>query len=143
MKIDQNIMDEFEKECALLQKDGIKNSRLRKQYEDEVHKLQQLAQKLVAQHGNTDEVARQLHDMRRAIGFKYKKAAPPLFCEYIYAATAAKYGDPLGPTYEQLRRTKTPEQIIASASTPIKDLDARLTLDGFVQWFNQQKINKI
>lgn len=42
---------------------------------------------------------------------------------------------PLGPTYEMLREKKTCKQIIESASRPIEDLDNRLTLDGFQQWY--------
>ena len=52
--------------------------------------------------------------------------------DYIYAATAAKYGDPLGPTYDMLRRTKNCREIIESASRPNENLDKRLTFDGVV-----------
>ncbi len=62
-----------------------------------------------------------------------------MFREYIYEATATKYGDPLGPTYEMLRAHKTCEQIIESASRPIEDLDDRLTLEGFLQWYMNYK----
>ena len=67
-----------------------------------------------------------------------QKVAAPLFREYIYAATAAKYGDPLGPTFDMLRQTKSCRQIIASASRPIADLDDRLTLEGFRAWYLQR-----
>ena len=43
-----------------------------------------------------------MRQMRRELGRHYKLAAPSLFREYIYAATAAKYGASLGPTYEAL-----------------------------------------
>jgi len=82
-----------------------------------------------------DQIARAMHEKRRELGRQYKEAAPPLFREYIYAATAAKYGDPLGPTYEMLSEKKTCKQIIESASRPIEDLDNRLTLEGFQQWY--------
>ena len=55
--------------------------------------------------------------------------------DYIYAATAAKYGDPLGPTYAMLRRPKTCREIIESASRPNENLDKRLTFDGFQAWY--------
>ena len=55
--------------------------------------------------------------------------------DYIYAATAAKYGDPLGPAYDMLRRTKNCREIIESASRPIENLDKRLTFDGFQAWY--------
>ena len=78
-----------------------------------------------------DQIVRAMHEKRRELGQQYKEAAPPLFREYIYEATAAKYGDPPGPTYEMLREKKTCKQIIESASRPIEDLDNRLTLEGF------------
>mgnify|MGYP000591598730 CR=1 FL=1 len=55
--------------------------------------------------------------------------------DYIYAATAAKYGDPLGPTFDMLRRMKSCREIIESASRPIENLDNRLTFDGFRAWY--------
>lgn len=74
-----------------------------------------------------EQIARVRHNRRRELGRQFKEAAPPLFREYIYAATAAKYGDPLGPTFEMLKEKKTYEQI--------DDLDNRLTLDGFLKWY--------
>ena len=55
--------------------------------------------------------------------------------DYIYAATAAKYGDTLGPTNDMLRRTKNCREIIESASRPNENLDKRLTFDGFQAWY--------
>ena len=80
-----------------------------------------------------NQIARAMHEKRRELGRQYKEAAPPLFREYIYEATAAKYGDPLGPTYEMMREKKTCEQIIESASRPIEDLD------GFKQWYMKHR----
>ena len=97
--------------------------------------LQSIPEKLKAEGYTEDQIARAMHEKRRELGQQYKEVAPPLFREYIYAATAAKYGDPLGPTYEMLREKKTCKQIIESASRPIEDLDNRLTLDGFQQWY--------
>lgn len=58
---------------------------------------------------------------------KNEWAAPPLFRKNIDAATAEKYGDPPGPTYEALRKTKSGRQIIESVSRPIEYPDDRLT----------------
>ena len=85
------------------------------------------------------EIAYTLHNKRREIGKVYKEAAPPLLQEYIYVATANKYGDPLGPTFEQLAERKTYAEIIESSSRPIEDLDNRLTVDGFVEWYRKKK----
>lgn len=130
-------MTEFEQEVALIRKMGLKESPLRQEYEQRVAALHQLGNRLLASGKTEEQTARILHAERRELGRQYKQASPPLFREYIYAATAAKYGDPLGPTYEQLRRTKTCAQIISSASRPIENLDNRLTLDGFEQWYQE------
>lgn len=44
-------------------------------------------------------------------------------------------GDPLGPTFDMLRRMKSCREIIESASRPIENLDNRLTFDGFRAWY--------
>lgn len=74
-----------------------------------------------------------MHSKRRELGRQFKEAAPPLFREYIYTATAAKYGDALGPTFEMLREKKTFEQIIESASRPIENL-----YRGLLEWKNER-----
>lgn len=128
---------EFQRELTLLQQDGLKTNPMRLAYEEKVRGLQALKEELLAQGCPTEELAHRLHTQRRELGRLYKEMAPPLFRAYIYYATAQKYGDPLGPDYEQLRKGKTPEEIIASATRPIADLDQRLTLDGFIRWFEQ------
>ena len=132
-------MTEFEKEIALIEKMGLKTSPLRVDYETKVHDLRSVPEKLKVEGFSEEQIARAMHDKRRELGRQYKEAAPPLFREYIYEATAAKYGDPLGPTYEMLREKKTCRQIIESASRSIEDLDNRLTLDGFQQWYKTYK----
>ena len=135
-------MTEFEKEIALIEKMGLKTSPLRLEYENKVCQLRSLPEKLQAEGLTEEQIARAMHERRRELGRQYKEAAPPLFRAYIYEATAAKYGDPLGPTYEMLREKKTCKQIIESASRPIADLDNRLTLDGFQHWYmaNQNRL---
>ena len=109
-------------ECAeqFIQKNGLKDSSLRCEYEQKVAKLRDLSQKLTAEGKSEEQIARIMHQMRRELGREYKLAAPPLFREYIYAATEAKYGDPLGPSFEMLCQTKSYRQIIDSASRPIE-----------------------
>ena len=128
-------MTEYEMEIALIEKMGLKTSPLRLEYKKKVHELRSMPEKLKAEGYTEDQIARAMHEKRRELGRQYKEAAPPLFCEYIYEATTKKYGDPLGPTYEMLQENKACKQIIESASRPIEDLDKRLTLDGFQQWY--------
>jgi len=128
--------DEFEKELAELKANGLKTNPLRLEYEQKVRELAELRDSLFCKDHTTEEIAQILHSRRRELGVIYKDSAPPLFREYIWYATAQKYGDPLGPDYESLRSRKTPEEIIESASRPIDDLNNRLTLDGFERWFH-------
>ncbi len=128
---------EFEHECVLLRQHGLKTNPLRQEYEREVSALRKLPQVLASEGRGEKEIARIMHAERRRLGRVYKQAAPPLFREYIYAATAAKYGDPLGPDFDMLCRRKTYAEIIESASRPIENLDDRLTVEGFRKWFSE------
>ena len=87
-------MDEFEREWQIIQENGLKESSLRREYEKKVDELRKIALKLTTEGKSEEQVARIMHQMRRELGRQYKLAAPPLFREYIYAATAEKYGDP-------------------------------------------------
>ena len=135
-----DIRKEFEYECRLIKEKGIKDNPYRKIYEEEVRALAGMAEEMRKQCCTPGQIAKRLHGIRRAMGKETKMMAPPLFREYIFYATEQKYGDPLGPTFEQLLKKKTFAQIIESASRPIEDLDERLTLDGFVKWFKEVKL---
>lgn len=139
---DKPELEEFEKEWQRIQSESIKNSQLRLEYEAKVHALKDV-QKQYEQQGMPEaEMAQRLHSQRRELGRVYKEAAPPLLREYIYAATAKKYSDPLGPDYAALRQRKTDKEIIDSASRPIKNLDDRLTVEGFREWFLNSRREK-
>ena len=131
--------EEFLKELKLLKENGLKDSPLRLEYEEKVRKLKELETELRKQGLSEKEIAYTLHNKRREIGKIYKEAAPPLLQEYIYVATANKYGDPLGTTFEQLAERKTYAEIIESSSRPIEDLDNRLTVDGFIEWYKNRE----
>jgi len=132
------IEEEFKSELKLLQENGLKDSLLRLEYEEKVRNLKELEKELRKQGLSEKEIAYTLHNKRRELGKIFKEAAPPLLQEYIYVATANKYGDPLGPTFEQLAERKTYAEIIESSSRPIEDLDNRLTVDGFVEWYRKK-----
>ena len=133
-------MDEYERELEEIGKLGLKDNPLRLAYEKEVHALRRIPQGLESKGYSEEQIAWILHEKRRELGRQYKDAAPPLFREYIFAATAAKYGDPLGPSYEMLQKKKTCREIIESASRPIENLDDRLTLEGFQRWFRASRM---
>lgn len=126
---------EFARELNILESDGLKSNPLRLEYERKVKELSELRDRMTAEGVSEAAMAKTLHFERRRLGEVYKDAAPPLFREYILYATEKRYGDPLGPDYEALRNVKNDEQIIESATRPIKDLDKRLTVNGFKEWF--------
>lgn len=131
--------EEFLKELKLLKENGLKDSPLRLEYEEKVRNLKDLETELRKQDLSEKKIAYTLHNKRRELGKIFKEAAPPLLQEYIYVATANKYGDPLGPTLEQLAERKTYAEIIESSSRPIEDLDNRLTVDGFIEWYKNRE----
>ena len=94
-----DVLSQFEKELELLQSGGLKDSPLRQEYEENVRRLAQECEQLLAEGIPAEEAARRLHARHRQLGKEYKDAAPPLFREYILYATEKKYGDPLGPDY--------------------------------------------
>jgi hypothetical protein len=68
---------------------------------------------------SSEQVARQLHQMRRDLGVQYKDLTPAPELEVIYARNLKTYGDKLGPTIDWLRaKGKSWEQIIESSSRP-------------------------
>ena len=91
------MIDEFEQECRLLYEMGLKDSPLRLEYEEKVRDLSILREQMETEGKTKEQIALTMHERRRELGRLYKEA------EYIYYATAGKYGDPLGPTFERLR----------------------------------------
>ncbi|MCQ2554785.1 MAG: hypothetical protein MJ171_03935 [Clostridia bacterium] len=129
-------------ELESIKKYGIKDNPLRIRYEEAVRALKELPDSLREEGYSEEEIAKLMHEKRRMLGKEFKEKAPQLFREYIYKATADKYGDPLGPTFDILKERKTFEGIIESASRPIDDLDSRLTLEGFLKWYNEKHMGK-
>jgi hypothetical protein len=74
--------------------------------------------------------------MRRDLGVKYKDATPQPLRNYIYEVNQARYGDPLGPLFEDLAKRRTPDQIIGSSSRSNPDIDNLLS--GFEEWLRRQ-----
>jgi hypothetical protein len=64
-----------------------------------------------------EQVARQVHQLRREIGVQYKDLTPPVKLAEIYERNMRVYGDKLGPSIDWLRaKGKSWEQITESAS---------------------------
>jgi hypothetical protein len=91
----------------------------REAYKVAVRSLGRQVPKLRAQGMNSEQIARQLHAQRRALGEAFKRFTPKDLLEKAYARNLQKYGDKLGPTIDWLRaQGKTWEQMIESASRP-------------------------
>jgi hypothetical protein len=78
-----------------------------------------------------EEIAMELHSLRREIGVKYKDLTPTEQREKIYQRNLELYGDPLGPTIDYLRnvKNKTWEQIIESATRTSAEYNRRFGLE--------------
>ena len=121
---------------------GVKNHPLRKAYEEEVAGLGGQARSMLQAGKLEQEVAMAMTEARRGLGVKYKDATPEPLREYIYDVNRKRYGDPLGPTYEHLKRLgKTDAEIIQGASRPNPDVDKLLS--GFSDWLGTQDADKL
>ena len=70
-------MTEFEKEIALIERMGLKTSPLRLEYENRVHELRGVPERLEAEGLSEEQIAKVMHEKRRELGRQYKEAAPP------------------------------------------------------------------
>jgi hypothetical protein len=92
---------------------------LRMQYEEEVRNLKTVVERMKNDGVTSELIARTVQGMRRALGVKYKDMTPKDVLETITQRNLKKYGDPLGPTIEYLRKQgKSWDYIIKSACTP-------------------------
>ena len=92
---------------------------LRQAYETDVKALQDQADSARAAGQEPETAARMLHAERNALKVKYRELSPPDKVKVYEQRNINKYGNPLGPTIEQLRaQGKTWEQIIESATRP-------------------------
>jgi hypothetical protein len=66
-----------------------------------------------------EEIARALHAERNALKAQFRGMSPADAVKRFEQRNTEKYGEPLGPTIEQLRSSgKTWEQIIESSTRP-------------------------
>lgn len=124
---------------AQMKEFGFKAHPLRLEYEEQVKGLAAVAGELLNSGVSVADTAKIVHEKRRVFGKQYKDATPSPFREYIYDATFKRYGDPLGPTFEQLLETKSYNEIIESSCRPIQDLDNRLKVEDFLMWIQERR----
>ena len=88
---------------------------LRQQYIDDVASLSDLASR--ASGANAAATARLLHAERNALKLQYRELTPPDLLKTIEARNTKLYGNPLGPSIDQLRAAgKSWDDIIESAT---------------------------
>jgi len=68
---------------------------------------------------SSETIARAVHVERRRLTIAFKEVTPEPWRSRIHTRTLATYGDPIGPTIENLRaRGKSWDDIIAGATRP-------------------------
>ena len=91
---------------------------IRSEYVRQVLALRRLVPIMKAAGYSNEKIARTLYYLRRQIGLKFKSLTPTKQLNKIYKRNLKKYGDELGPSIEYLRKTKSWDDIIKSASKP-------------------------
>ncbi|BBX46279.1 hypothetical protein GCM10009641_48650 [Mycobacterium cookii] len=93
---------------------------LRQHYIKDVRTLlPALEERLRAEGASEEQIAREMNALRRRLGEEYKERTPKELRHIIFARNIEKYGDPLGPSFQQLRdQGKTYAQIIEGAKRP-------------------------
>lgn len=87
---------------------------------------------------NDETIAKKMWERRREIGVKYKNVTPEPLRDYIYEVNRQRYGDPLGPSFQNLVQTSERKlldpypTIIESSSRPNGDVNALLS--KFQDW---------
>ena len=92
---------------------------LRAEYERLVVGLGAKIQGLRATGLDDEAIARALHAERRALTVRFKQETPEYLRAVLHERTMRRYGNPIGPTIEYLRRSgKSWIEIIESARRP-------------------------
>ena len=92
---------------------------VRTQYEAAVIELQRTTTSMLAAGDSEEDVARWAVTERNRIKRHFRALTPAEALTTIEAWTLARYGDPLGPTADQLRaRGKSWREILVAASRP-------------------------
>jgi hypothetical protein len=92
---------------------------VRAEYERNVRALAARAAQMRRDRADPEAIARKLHAERRALAAKYKDLTPEPQRTQVHTRTVATYGDPQGPTIEQLRaKGRSWDEIIESAARP-------------------------
>src|SRR5690606_35736905 len=90
---------------------------LRQQYVDAVQGLSGRAAAMRQAGSSPEQIARALHAERNALKARFRELSPPDAVRRFEQRNIKRYGDPLGPSIDQLRGAgKSWEQIVESAT---------------------------
>ena len=102
---------------------------LRSRYEKAVLELRARVAAMRGDSASSETIARTVHAERRRLTAAFKELTPEPCRSRIHTRTLAAYGDPVGPTIENLRaRGKSWDDIIDSATRP----GSRPSLNGSI-----------
>ena len=94
--------------------------KIRSQYESTVHALGDYATNEFAAGKSIDYIARQVSVMRNDLKIEYRKMTPGPVVTIIEQRNIREYGNPLGPSFEQIlkKNNENYRGVIKSASRP-------------------------
>lgn len=118
-------------DCSSQPSDESELREKRTAYVQEVQAISLRVEELRSAGKNDEEIAREVHRLRREIGVKYKNLTPHQELERIYRRNLDLYGDKLGPTIDYLRnvQNKSWQQIIESAGRTSAEYNRRFRIE--------------
>ena len=140
-KAAENVIESLGKSSDDLIKElekSIKQHPLRQEYENAVKELSNYEIQLSAQGLSEKSIAELMYQARRDLGVKYKDLTPDLLRKYIYEVNEARYGDPLGGSFEffENKYKGNFSKIIEASKRPNADVDKLLS--KFKEWLDSQ-----
>lgn len=132
--------EEFDRELKILEEEGFSANPYQKDYVEKISRLENKARELREIGLSEEEIAHTVYDERRELAKDYRKSEPPLIREYTNYKSSQKYGDPIGPSYEQLYEKKhSCRKIIEGSWRPSDHLEERFTVDDFKSWYMEKR----
>ncbi|MCI1305135.1 MAG: hypothetical protein LKG40_02785 [Lachnospiraceae bacterium] len=132
--------EEFDRELKIIEEEGFSANPFRRDYVEKISRLEDRAKELEETGLSDEEIAHAVYDERRELAKDYRESEPPLIREYTNYKSNQKYGDPIGPSYEQLYEKKhSYRKIIEGAWRPSDHLEERFTVDDFKSWYMERR----
>lgn len=132
--------EEFDRELKILEEGGFSSNPYRRDYVEKISRLEMKAKEMREDGLSDEQIAHSVYDERRELAKDFRRSTPPLIREYTSYKSSLKYGDPIGPTYEQLYKKKhSCRKIIEGSWRPSDHLEERLSIDDFKIWYQGKR----